>query len=41
MDFEWIWNSQKKYIIHMDYGFFMDFRSKSVWIMDFLWTLNP
>ena len=31
MDMEWPTK------IHMDYGFFMDFQSKSLWIMDFLW----
>ena len=53
MDYElwilkWIWNGLPKWIfygfsieIRMDYGFFMDFQPKSLWIMDFLWILNP
>ena len=40
---KWIWNGLPKSIIHMDYGFFMDFQPKtygffmdlkSIWIMD-------
>ena len=35
---KWIWNGLPKSLIHMDYGFFMDFQYKSVGIMDFLWN---
>ena len=37
MDMEWPTKIHNPYgfKIHMDYGFFMDFQSKSVWIMEF------
>ena len=38
MDFEMDMEWPTKSIIHMDYRFFMDLQSKSVWIMDFLWN---
>ena len=37
---KWIWNGLPKSIIHkksMDYAFYMDFKHKSIWIMDFFY----
>ena len=38
MDMEQPKKIHNPYGLWIFYGFFMDFRSKSVWIMDFLWN---
>ena len=40
MDMEWPTKIHNPYGLWIFYGFFMNFQSKSVWIMDLLWIFN-